>query len=128
MSSPFSLKKLGARVVHFLRESGDTSSESRFIEAGDFRIDLQARRVFLRGHEIELTAAEFDLLLFLNTHRKKIVTSHTLLTTRCSENQVRRTEFLTVLIGLQRKLELGGSTAHYIRTEPWILYRFDPGA
>lgn len=127
MTSPCDLKRLAARLFEFLQKDAK-APKVELIEAGDFRIDLRAHRVFLRGREIDLTAAEFDLLLFLNAHRKKIITSRTLLTTRYGENQVRRTEFLRALIELQKKLEPSGSATHYIRTEPWILYRFEPGA
>lgn len=51
------------------------------IEAGDFLIDLRARRVTLRGRELDLTSAEFEVLVFLAGHRKSFVTPHTMLAT-----------------------------------------------
>jgi hypothetical protein len=30
------------------------------------------------------------------------------------------------LISLRKKLDAAGPGKHYLRTEPWIIYRFDP--
>ena len=99
---------------------------SRRIEAGDFTLDTQQRRVTIRGHEIELTEAEFDLLLFLCRHRRKVVTPRTLLVTRWSHREARQQDFLPVLLSLRKKLECEVPGQHYIRVEPWMLCRFEP--
>jgi DNA-binding response OmpR family regulator len=70
---------------------------------------------------------EFDMLVFLVTHPKTIVTSHTRLARRWGHNQTRQTDFLRVLNDLRKKIESGRGFAHYIRMESWVVYRFDPG-
>jgi hypothetical protein len=30
------------------------------------------------------------------------------------------------LLSLRKKLDEAGAGKHYLRTEPWIVYRFDP--
>jgi DNA-binding response OmpR family regulator len=105
-------------------ENGD--APSGIIVAGDFRIDRDTRSATVRGHQVQLTPAEFDVLVYLTSHRKRVVTSRT--TLAISEDQgVRQTEFLRNLLSLRKKLEEEVPKAHYVQTEAWILYDFDPG-
>jgi two-component system KDP operon response regulator KdpE len=125
MATVAALKRLAGRLNGLLgREEEDGREE--VITAGDFRIDLTNHRVQVRGQRVELTGAEFDLLVFLVSHPKRVITSRTLLATRYNERQVRQTEVLPILLGLRKKLEASGASTHYIRIEPWIFYRFDP--
>jgi two-component system, OmpR family, KDP operon response regulator KdpE len=109
--------------------SASTEELAETIEAGDFRIDVPSRSVTLRGRALDLTTEEFDVLVFLAAHRKSIVTPHTMLATDWGRGRVRQAEFLRVLMSLAKKLDSeSGAMRHYIRTEPWIVYRFDPEA
>jgi DNA-binding response OmpR family regulator len=96
------------------------------IETGDFTIDLEQRMVTVRGHEISLSDAEFDLLVFLTTHRRKVVTPRTLLITRWVQRETRQEDFLAVLLSLRKKLDSELPGQHYVRMEPWVLCRFEP--
>ena len=107
---------------------GDTTDSAEIIEAGEFQINLITRIVRLRGRELDLTSAEFDLLVFLVDHPKQLITPHTRLATNWSNSAVRQTEFLRTLMSLRKKLESGDSAHCYIRTEPWFFYRFDATA
>jgi DNA-binding response OmpR family regulator len=102
------------------------ATDSEIIENGDFRIDLECRKTTVRGQEAHLTSEEFDLLVFLVGHPRRVVTARTLLSTRCGDHEVRQTQFLRVLTTLRQKLEAAAGREGYIRTEPWIVYRFDP--
>lgn len=55
---PFSLQELRQRVRDALQE-GEPSQERRY---RDLHIDLDARRVWVGKHEVELTRQEFDVL------------------------------------------------------------------
>jgi two-component system KDP operon response regulator KdpE len=96
------------------------------IEFGDFRIDLDQRTVTLDDQELRLTPEEFDVFVFLSNHPQSMVTPRTTLATSWTANRPRQTEFLTTLISLRKKLDAAGPGKHYLRTEPWIIYRFDP--
>ena len=98
------------------------------IESGDFRIDLAQRTASLRGEVLQLSSDEFDVLVFLAGHPQSLVTPHTLLTTKWTANSHRRAKFLTALVSLRKKLEAAGPDQHYLRTEPWVVYRFDPSS
>jgi two-component system KDP operon response regulator KdpE len=109
------------------RETAEGSvSLSEMIESGDFKIDLAARTVTLRGEDLPLTSEEFDVLVFLARHPKRMVTPHTVLATRWDASGLRQTEFLRALVSLRKKLDAAGHGKHYLRTEPWVIYRFDP--
>jgi DNA-binding response OmpR family regulator len=109
--------------------AGSWDSSGRVIAVGDFRIDVGSRSATVRGRELHLSGAEFDVLVFLIDHRKRLVTSSTLLSTRpdADSTRVSRTEFLRVLLSLRKKLEAEVPGNQYIQTEAWILYDFHPG-
>lgn len=108
----------------FLSGSGSGTS-SEIIETGDFVIDLGTRQVKVRSQQLELSDEEFELLVFLVGHPTSIITPQTRLSTRWGRNLIHQAEVLGVLTQLRKKLESVGCS-NYIRTEPWIVYRFDP--
>jgi two-component system, OmpR family, response regulator len=69
MTKPFSLRELLARIRALLRRAG--ISEVKLPEAqsilalGNITIDLNRHQVKVKGQPIELTAKEYDLLVFL---------------------------------------------------------------
>jgi two-component system KDP operon response regulator KdpE len=130
MGSGNRVKRLLSRVRDRVRERTHAArpGDVETIAAGDFQIDLENRTASLRGRPLPLTGEEFDLLMFLIDHPRKLVTQQTRLATNWAGHGLRQTEFLRVLLSLQKKLDSAGSTQHYIRTEPWVFYRFDPGA
>jgi DNA-binding response OmpR family regulator len=98
------------------------------IDLGDFRIDTVERKATLNGRQLPLTCEEFDVLIFLVAHPQRLVTPRTLLTTSWNVQSLYQTEFLRNLLSLGRKLDIAGAGKQYLRTEPWIIYRFDPGS
>ena len=97
------------------------------IQIGDFRIDVPARAVLVKGREVHLTSKEFDLLVYLGRHAGKVITHRTLLSAVWGPNSVEQPEYLRVFIGQLRKKLEGEESHKYIITEPWVGYRFDPG-
>lgn len=94
---------------------------------GDFLIDFTTRTATLCGRELGLTSEEFDVLVFLTGHPQSLITPHTMLATSWAAKRVRQVGFLRALISLGRKLEVAaGPDKHYLQTEPWVVYRFDP--
>ena len=67
LTKPFSMRELVARVRVLLRRMDrvDGVDGVQSISVGEYRIDLQARRVHRGAEEIHLTRMEFDLLAFL---------------------------------------------------------------
>ena len=113
-------------VSRFSREiAADTET---IVEAGDFRLNVTTRRARLRDKELILTSLEFDLLLFLVQHPRRLVSPRTKLATNWGSTAVRQTEFLQTLFSLRKKLESVDAARSYIRTEPWVFYLFDATA
>ena len=61
MKKPFSLAELMARVKALLRRTGERR-ESRIVENGDLRIELDDETALLRGTPLDLSPTEFRLL------------------------------------------------------------------
>jgi two-component system KDP operon response regulator KdpE len=129
ITKPFSTNELLARVRAALRRSSAPQEpESEVIEIGDFRIDLAERTVTVRKQDLRLTPKEFDLLGYLAKHPGKVITHRVLLAAVWGPNSTEQPEYLRVFVGhLRKKLETGESSLHYIVTEPWVGYRFEPG-
>jgi two-component system KDP operon response regulator KdpE len=129
ITKPFSVNELMARVRAALRRTSTPEQpDTPLIESGDFRIDIPARTVTVKGREIRLTPKEFDLLIYLAKHAGKVMTHRALLAAVWGPNSVEQPEYLRVFVGhLRKKLEPDDDSAHYIVTEPWIGYRFEPG-
>jgi DNA-binding response OmpR family regulator len=129
MTRSYRLRQLITRTLDKVPQR-DTAEESASlterIEFGDFKIDLGERTVTLHDQELRLTPEEFDVLVFLSSHPQSMVTPRTTLVTSWTANRLRQTEFLATLISLREKLDASGHGKHYLRTEPWIVYRFDP--
>ena len=127
VTKPFGMDELLARVRAQLRKAPPAgSAEPQIIEQGDFHIDLAAHLVKVAGREVRLTPKEFELLVFLARHAGKVVPHRMLLGAVWGGQSTEQVEYLRVFVGqLRRKLEADGR--NYIRTEPWIGYRFEPG-
>jgi two-component system, OmpR family, KDP operon response regulator KdpE len=116
------------RMGRFFRKKSEANNDPHLVEVGDFRIDLDNRSVRIRDRELSLSPEEFDLLVFMAANPKRIITSHTKLSTRCGHHQVRQVEMLPTLLSLRKKLQTVADGSRYIRTEPWVCYRFEPEA
>ena len=129
VTKPFSVNELLARVRAALRRATVADApDAPSIEAGDIKINVPARTVTVRDQEVRLTPKEFDLLVYLAKHPGKVITHRVLLAAVWGPNSVEQPEYLRVFVGhLRKKLEIGDNPPHYIITEPWIGYRFDPG-
>src|SRR5215469_4342202 len=129
ITKPFNVNELLARVRAALRRAMvSLEPETPVIEIGDFRIDIPARKVEVKEKEVHLTPKEFDLLVYFARHPGKVVTHHALLSAVWGSNSAQQPEYLRVFVGhLRKKLESDEGGPHYIVTEPWVGYRFEPG-
>jgi two-component system KDP operon response regulator KdpE len=131
VTKPFGMDELLARIRAALRRTSELQTDdpaSPVLEAGDFRVDLEARSVMVGDRQVHLTPKEYDLLVYLIRHPGKVLTHRTLLAAVWGGNYVEQTEYLRVFIGqLRKKIEADSASPRYIMTEPWIGYRFNPG-
>lgn len=132
VTKPFGIDELLARIRAALRRAMTpvvNDAEPTLLQEGDFRVDLESRSVTVAGREIRLTPKEFDLLTYLMKHAGKVLTHRRLLAALWGGNYVEQNEYLRVFVGnLRKKIETDATSPRYILTEPWIGYRFNPGA
>jgi DNA-binding response OmpR family regulator len=82
VTKPFSIRELLARVKAIFRRVEQTGSDAQAagrIEAGGLVIDPERRAVTLDGRAVELTAKEFDLLLYFAARPGRVFTRSQLL-------------------------------------------------
>lgn len=130
VTKPFGMDELLARLRVALRRLPIAPQETvpTQLEVGDFQLDLNARRVTVRGAEVHLTPKEFELLAYLIQHAGKVLTHRTLLAAVWGGAYTEQTEYLRVFVGqLRKKIEPDPAKPQYILTEPWAGYRFKPG-
>ncbi len=129
VTKPFGMDELLARVRALLRrvEPSQPASEEDFV-AGDFQVRPKQHRILVRGQEVHLTPKEYDLLLYFIAHRDRVLTHKTILTAIWGPNSVSQGEYLRVFVGqLRKKIEPNPNRPQYLKTEPWIGYRFQVG-
>jgi DNA-binding response OmpR family regulator len=69
---PFSIEELLARVRAHLRRT--TEEDPDLLAFADLSVNQSTREVFRNGRAIELTAKEFDLLVYLLRHPRQVLT------------------------------------------------------
>ena len=127
VTKPFGMDELLARIRAALRRKPTPDSNSRILEAGEFRVDLDAHVITHAGVEVRLTPKEFDLLAYLVGNAGKVLTHRALLGTVWGGDYTEQHEYLRVFIGqLRKKIEADPAKPRFILTEPWIGYRFNP--
>lgn len=84
LTKPFSIRELIARVKALFRRvdalaAQNAGDKQQVLHVGDLVIDVDRRKVTLRGKPVELTAKEFALLLQFARHPGKVYTRSQLL-------------------------------------------------
>jgi two-component system, OmpR family, KDP operon response regulator KdpE len=127
VTKPFGADELLARVRAMLRRANAGEAEMAAIDAGDFKVDLDSRRILAHGNEVRLTPKEFDLFVYMARHPNRVISHKTLLEAVWGEASQEQPEYLRVFMGqLRKKLEPDPSNPRYLVTEPWVGYRFNP--
>ena len=124
VTKPFSIQELLARVRAHLRRAPERGTSP--LEIGDFVVDVSAHVITVAGKAIHLTPKEFDLLAHLARNPGKVITHRALLTAVWGAQSAYQPEYLRVFVGQLRKKLEKETGRKYIRTEPWVGYRFMP--
>ncbi len=129
VTKPFGMEELLARIRANLRRGSGDGADHGSIKMGDFAIDPEARSVLVKGRPVHLTPKEFDLLVYLARHAGKVVTHRALLGAVWGGESTEQVEYLRVFVNqLRKKIEPSPNSPRYILTDPWVGYRFEPGA
>lgn len=126
VTKPFGVNELLARMRAALRHAAkpaDELAESVFT-AGDLRVDLVRRQVFVTGKEVHLTPIEYKLLTTLVRHAGKVLTHRQLLKEVWGPLHVEESHYLRVYMRqLRNKLEADPANPRYLLTELGVGYR-----
>lgn len=128
VTKPFGMDELMARMRALIRRVGNTPAETdAVIEMGDFKVETPLRRILVRNKEVRFTPKEYDLLLYFISHPDRVLTHKSILAAVWGNNSIGQGEYLRVFVAqLRRKIELNPTSPRYLKTEPWIGYRFQP--
>lgn len=120
---PFSTPELLVRLRVALRHAQPREEEVVF-QAGNLVVDLAARRVSVKGHDVRLTATEYSLLRLLIRHAGRVLTHRQMLKEVWGQNATEQTHYLRVYVArLREKIESEPSRPVLLITEPGIGYR-----
>jgi two-component system KDP operon response regulator KdpE len=123
VTKPFGMGELLARMRVVLRKSIQQSPEPVY-KADGLEVDLEHRRVFVQGREVQLTATEYDLLRLLVKHAGKVLTHNQILRQIWGPAYMEQPHLLRVNISnLRRKIEPEPERPQYILTELGVGYR-----
>ncbi|MFM8558067.1 MAG: response regulator transcription factor [bacterium] len=121
LTKPFSPRELVARVKALVRRASP-SGLSRALEAGDLRVDVDAREARLHDQRLDLTPREFDLLAFLVRHPGRVLSRDELLRKVWGYDYVGETR--TVDVHVRRLRAKLGDAADRIETVLGSGYKF----
>ncbi len=129
ITKPFNILEVKARIKAILRRNNKNDdlrmTPSNVIEKKGLKIETDSRRVFIKGHEVSLTAKEFDLVMLLVSNPNKVYSRDELLNeiwgatypgdARTVDVHVRR---------LREKIEAHPADPEYIHTKWGVGYFF----
>jgi len=125
VTKPFAMGELLARIRAVLRRTPSLAllGVTR-LKLDDAEISFESRRVIVGGRPVRLTSKEFDLLLYLATHRNRTVPHRELLSEVWGAEHVNERKYLRVFVNrLRKKIEAHPEDPKFLLTEPFVGYR-----
>jgi two-component system KDP operon response regulator KdpE len=126
VTKPYRENELMARLRSAIRRRG-LHSAHRLVVAGDLRLDVTERRLFVGAREIHLTGREYQLMQILASEAGRVVTHQHLLSQVWSPSHADDVQYLRVFMRqLRAKLEVDPKQPRRILTAPGVGYRLVP--
>jgi DNA-binding response OmpR family regulator len=128
VTKPFSIVEVIARIRVALRRrrraKGPGGEAARF---GVVELDVAGRRILVEGVEVDSTAREFDLLLFLHSHPGTVFSREQLMQQVWGPNHFGTMRTVDNFIArLRAKIEEDPDAPKHIETVRGVGYRFNP--
>ena len=128
VTKPFGIRELLARITAILRRaerSGRGSPATPPQHAGPLSLDVARRQAFIRGHRVELTRQEFDVLQQLAARPGMVFSRAALLEHVWSQDTQASLRTVDVAISrLRRKIEFNPHNPQLILTAWGVGYKF----
>ena len=129
ITQPFNILEVKARIKAIMRRSKSDkqqSSSHSIIEKSDMKLDLESRRAYISGQEINLTAKEFDVLELLAKNPDKVYSREDLLNLIWGKDYPGDERTVDVHIRrLREKIESNPSEPRYVHTKWGVGYYFE---
>ena len=129
ITKPFNILEVKARIKAIMRRSKSEkqqSSSRSIIEKSDMKLDLESRRAYISGQEINLTAKEFDVLELLAKNPDKVYSREDLLNLIWGKDYPGDERTVDVHIRrLREKIEKSPSDPKYVHTKWGVGYYFE---
>jgi two-component system KDP operon response regulator KdpE len=124
---PVGIEELLARVrANLRRRPAEPTDVPLSFSTKEVSIDLDRRRVSVRGRDVRLTPKEFDLLRELIANHGRTLKHRELLQAVWGPDYGDQSEYLRVFINqLRKKIEPDPANPVFIITQPWVGYRFE---
>lgn len=126
LAKPFALRELQLRISKLLRHRVSQQSPLAPFVVGRFRIDPTMRRITCGSADVELTAREYELLLFLLKNPDRVVSRDEMLREVWGWSTGDASTVTVHIRRLREKLEADPRDPVYLRTEWGSGYRFTP--
>ncbi len=128
ITKPFSPRELIARIRAVLRRTGEKSEKDSVIRIGDLVIDTGKYSVAKKNVQLDLSATEFRLLLYLVERRGRVFSREQLLDAAWKDEAYIEPRTVDVHIRrLRTQIEDDPSNPVYIKTKRGIGYYVDAG-
>ncbi len=128
ITKPFNILEVKARIKAILRRNTKNipgKEETKIIETKGLKIDVESRRVYIEGKEVNLTAKEFDLVYLLVSNPNKVYSREQLLQTIWGPSYPGDARTVDVHVRrLREKVETTPAEPKYIHTKWGVGYYF----
>ena len=124
LTKPFLVGELLARIRSCLRRSSLGEQDQPVFQTGELRVDLSARRVFIKDEEVRLTPIEYKLLTEFVRHAGKVLTHRHLLKEVWNIHNMEQVHCVRIFVHqLRQKIEKNSARPRYILGEAGVGYR-----
>lgn len=129
ITKPFNILEVKARIKAITRRNTKKTEAAKeslpVIEIGDMRLEVQAKRLYIKDEEIRLTVKEFDILKLLAENPGKLYSREDLLNIIWGSNNPGDARTVDVNIRrLREKIEENPAKPVYIQTKWGMGYYF----
>jgi DNA-binding response OmpR family regulator len=128
ITKPFNILEVKARIKAILRRNNRkpvSVTPPNVLDINGMKVELDSRRVFVSGKELNLTAKEFDLLELLMSHPNRVYSRNELLDTIWGSTYPGDARTVDVHVRrLREKIETNPGEPVYIHTKWGVGYYF----
>ena len=129
ITKPFNILEVKARIKAIMRRTSgqrERSAQDSVLSKGDLRLDLDSRRLFILGREVNLTTKEFDLLELLVRDENKVYSRENLLDLVWGRDYPGDVRTVDVHVRrLREKIEANPSEPKYVHTKWGVGYYYN---